>query len=49
MLVVVASYIPHAAGVSIDADGHETQVANQFFTETSLLTFPYRYRGTMRR
>jgi hypothetical protein len=26
-------------------DGNETQVANQFFTETSRPTFPYRLRG----
>jgi len=27
-------------------DGNKTQVANQSFTETSLPTFPYRFKGT---
>ncbi len=30
-------------------DGNETQVANQVFTETSSLTFPYGLRGIMRK
>jgi len=30
-------------------DGNETQVANQFFIETRLPTFPYKIIGIMRK
>jgi hypothetical protein len=47
-LLAVAEFYAAGGWVFADAGRNETPVENQFFTETSLPTFPYRYKGAMR-
>jgi hypothetical protein len=47
-VLVYALHIPNPHYI-LSLTRTRPQVANQFFTETSLPTFPYRLRGIMRK